>query len=116
MRIAIISKGNTIVRSLLFSLKDGKLIELKLNTIQEIRNAGNKIVCIYDDIQLNDCKADGKGYLLNGANLISIAMYHPSDICDIHIYDRRVKDEIYILDKSEIMESIKEYIQEGDFV
>ena len=74
------------------------------------------MICVYDDIYLGKELADGKGYLLNNAKLISIAMNNPSEICDIHVYDKRKRDEIFILDKSEIAGAIKEYVEEGDFV
>lgn len=117
MKIVIVSKGNinTRVNNLLFLLKSGELVECELKNIHEIRKSKDKIVCIYNNIQLENYKADGEGYLLADAKLISITMYNPSEICDIHIYDRRLKDEIYILDKSEIIESIKEVIEEADF-
>lgn len=118
MKIVIVSKGNinTRVKSLLFLLENSEFVELEMKNILELRKANDKMICVYDDIYFGKELADGKGYLLNNAKLISIAMSNPSEICDIHIYDKRVRDEIYIIDKSEITGAIKEYAEEGDFV
>ena len=81
MKIVIVSKGNinTRVNNLLFLLKSGELVECELKNIHEIRKSKDKIVCIYNNIQLENYKADGEGYILSDEKLISNTMYNTSE-------------------------------------
>lgn len=114
MKIVIISKGNENINieEILFE-KENELFVLNNLVLYESKIKKDKVIQTYTFADIDGYAAEQRCHLLENANPITVkATYIGTDkfkITDIHIYDKREKSEVYIINKEEIKNMIKDY-------
>jgi hypothetical protein len=114
MKIVIVSKGNENINieEILFE-KDNELFVLNNLVLYESKIKNDKVIQTYTFADIDGYAAEQRCHLLENTNPITVkATYIGTDefkITDIHIYDKREKSEVYIINKGEIKNMIKDY-------